>query len=387
MEGRMPANGNANNSWRATRAARLLGIDYPIIQAPFGGLPSQRLTAAVSNLGGLGSLGAVTLGQSAITEVISEIRSLTSKPFAINLWVSTSDREASHISADRIEVKIREFRRYYAELGIETPPQVESTSQDFEAQARAVIDARPAVLSFIYGIPPAEILDECRRQEIKTIGAATTPEEAIALEKAGLEFIVASGFEGGGHRGSFLRSPADSLIGSISLIPQVVDAVSVPVIASGGIADGRGLVAALALGAEAVQIGTAFLSCAGSGASKAYRAALGSQAAKWTGLTDGFTGRLARGIRNRLMDELTDMKSSPLPFPLQHAVTQTVASPASAQEKAELMTLWAGQSASLRHCTEATEFMTQLIAEVDACFSRVLGGHLWQDMVRISNGS
>jgi nitronate monooxygenase len=376
MEERMPANGKANNSWRATRAVRLLGIDYPIIQAPFGGLPSQRLTAAVSNLGGLGSLGAVILSPSAIAEVINELCSLTSKPFAINLWVSTSDREASRISADRIEEKIREFRRYYDELGIEAPSQVESSSQDFEAQARAAIDARPAVISFIYGIPPAEILDECRRQEIKTIGAATTPEEAIALEKAKVDFIVASGFEGGGHRGSFLRSPEDSLIGSISLIPQVVDAVSVPVIAAGGIADGRGVVAALALGAEAVQIGTAFLSCAGSGASNAYQAALGSEAAKWTGLTEGFTGRLARGIRNRLMDELTDLKSSPLPFPLQHALTQTVASPASAQEKAELMTLWAGQSASLRHCTDATVYMTQLIAEVDVCFSWVLGGHL-----------
>src|SRR5258705_501731 len=136
-----------------------------------------------------------------------------------------------------------------------------------------------------------------------TIGTATTPEEAMALENAGLEFIVASGFEGGGHRGSFLRSPADSLMGSISLIPQVVDAVSVPVIAAGGIADGRGLVAALALGAEAVQIGTAFVSCLGSGASAAYLSALSSPAAKRTGLTEAFTGRLARGIRNRLMDE------------------------------------------------------------------------------------
>ena len=127
--------------------------------------------------------------------MIGEIRSLTSKPFAINLWVSTSDLEAAHISLNRIEEKIREFRRYYAELGIEAPSKVESKYQDFETQARAAIDACPAVLSFIYGIPPVEILDECRRQGIKTIGTATTPEEAIALEKAGLEFIVASGFE------------------------------------------------------------------------------------------------------------------------------------------------------------------------------------------------
>src|SRR5262245_18270970 len=183
---------------------------------------------------------------------------------------------------------------------------------DFEAQVVSAIDARAPVLSFVFGIPPAEVLTECRKQGIRTIGTATTPEEAVALEEAGLELIVASGFEGGGHRGSFLASAADSLIGSVSLIPQVVDAVCVPVIAAGGIADARGIAAALALGAEGVQMGTAFLACAGSGASKPHAAALLSRAAKRTGLTDAFTGRLARGLRNRLMDELEHRISPPL---------------------------------------------------------------------------
>lgn len=211
---------------------------------------------------------------------------------------------------------------------------------------------------------------ECRKLGIKTIGTATTPEEAVALEDAGLDLIVASGFEGGGHRGSFLRSATDSLIGSISLIPQVADAVRVPVIAAGGIADARGIVAVLALGAEGVQIGTAFVPCAGSGANKPYAAALLSETAKRTGLTDAFTGRLARGLRNRLMDELEARSSHPLPFPLQHAVTQTYAGPAVQQGKPELMTLWAGQSASLCRCSDATELMSQLIAETDAYFSK-----------------
>ncbi len=365
----MPTKRKARQSWKSSRAAHLLGIRYPIIQGPFGGFPSQRLTATVSNLGGLGSFGAVTLGSSAIIEVISEIRSITGKPFAINLWVSTSDGEASHLSARVIEEKIHALSGYYAELGIQPPAQVEATPQNFEAQVRAAIDAGAPVLSFIYGIPPSEILAECRRQGIKTIGTATTPEEAMALEEAGLDCIVASGFEGGGHRPSFLRSSADSLIGAFSLIPQVADAVAAPVIAAGGIADSRGLVAALALGAEAVLIGTAFLPCSDSGASKAYRAALLSEAAKQTDLTDAFTGRLARGVRNRLMNEFRHMSSPPLPFPLQHALTQTVAAPASTQEKAELMTLWAGQSAGLCRCTEATEFMTELIANADAFFA------------------
>jgi nitronate monooxygenase len=365
----MPANGDAKKSWRSTRVAQKLGIDYPIIQAPFGGLPSQRLAATVSNLGGLGSLGAVTLNSSAIRDGIGEIRSLTSKPFAINLWVSTSDRQASHVDLSMIEERIRAFARYYAELGIEPPSQVQAEPQDFETQVLAAIDANVPVLSFVFGIPPSEILDECHRQKIKTIGTATTPEEAFALEQAGFEFIVASSFEGGGHRGSFLRSPAASLMGGFSLIPQVVDTVKLPVIAAGGIADGRGLAAAFALGAEGVQIGTAFLSCAGSGASEAYRTALSSLVANGTDLTDAFTGRLARGIRNRLMNEFKDVSTPALPFPLQHALTQTVAAPASAQGTLELMTIWAGQNARLCRSTDATEFMTQLIAEAQTVFS------------------
>lgn len=171
-----PTNDDANASWRLTRAAQLLGIEYPIIQAPFGGFPSQHLTATVSNLGGLGSLGAVTLGSSAIKEVIGEIRSLTERPFAINLWVSTSDQGASHISAEAIDQAIQSYASYYAELGIERPSHVEAKSPDFEAQVASAIDARVPVLSFIFGIPPAEVLTECREQGIRTIGTATTPE-------------------------------------------------------------------------------------------------------------------------------------------------------------------------------------------------------------------
>jgi nitronate monooxygenase len=153
----MPANGHKGKSWQTTRVADLLGIDYPIIQAPFGGFASQHLTATVSNLGGLGSLGALTLSGPAIREAVDEIRTLTNKPFAVNLWVSTADRQASHIHSEVTENKIRELARYYAELGIEPPCKVEVRSQDFEAQVHAVIDAGARVLSFIYGVPPLEI--------------------------------------------------------------------------------------------------------------------------------------------------------------------------------------------------------------------------------------
>jgi nitronate monooxygenase len=363
----MPVNGRRVKPWNDTRVADLLEIDYPMVQAPFGGFASQHLTATVSELGGLGSLGAVTLSGPAIREAVDEIRTLTNKPFAVNLWVSTSDRHAAQTRSDEIEEKIRELAHYYAELGIEPPSKVEAAPQNFESQVRGVIDAGVPVLSFIYGVPPTDVLEECRRRAIKTIGTATTPEEAVALEAAGIDLIVASGFEGGGHRGSFLRPPADSLMGSFSLIPLVVDAVQVPVIAAGGVADGRGLVAALALGAEGVQIGTAFLACAGSGVGTVHCAALLSKAERRTNLTDSFTGRLARGIENRLMVDLRDL-ATPLPFPLQHALIQTIAAPASAQERGDLMPLWAGQSIGLCHHTQASELMAELIAKADSFF-------------------
>jgi nitronate monooxygenase len=366
----MPANGDKKSSRKLSRAAQLLGIEYPIVQAPFGGLPSQRLSAAVSNLGGLGSVGAVTLSSSAIRDVSDEIRSFTDKPFAINLWVSSADLKTSHIGPEAIEQKIRAYAKYYAELGIEPPSQLEARFQNFEAQVKAAIDARVPVLSFIYGVPPSEILNECRSQAIRTIGTATTPEEAVALERTGIDLIVASGFEGGGHRGSFLRPPADSLMGSFSLIPQVADAVEVPVIAAGGIGDGRGLMAALVFGAEGGQIGTAFLPCAGSGVSAPHREALLSRAGKRTDLTDDLTGRLARGIANRLMNELNESDSPPLPFPLQYAVIQTIAGPASKQERGDLMPLWAGQSVDLCHHTQASDLMAELIASADLFFGQ-----------------
>jgi nitronate monooxygenase len=361
----MPANGHEGKSWNETRVASLLGIDYPIVQAPFGGFPSQRLTATVSNLGGLGSLGAVTLSGPAIKDAVAEIRTLTDKPFAVNLWVSASDLEASQISPGAIEKKVRQLAHLYDELGIRPPTKVEVRPQNFEQQVHAAFDAGAPVLSFIYGVPAPEILNDCHRRGIWTIGTATTPEEARLLEEAGIDLIVASGFEGGGHRGSFLRSPEDSLVGSISLIPLVADAVDIPVIAAGGIADGRGLVAALALGAEGVQIGTAFLTCIGSGVSQAYRAALLSKVMQQTDLTSSFTGRLARGIKNRLMDEL-DALGDALPFPLQHALVQTLVMPASHLEREDLMPLWGGQSIGLSRYTQASELMAELVATANA---------------------
>src|SRR6202142_3423310 len=284
--------------WTRNRLTEKVGIDYPIIQGPLGGLSSQKLTAAVSDFGGLGSFGAHGLTPEAIKDVIARIRSLTSNPFAMNLWVSMEDEGARKSDENAFNRSLAPLAAHIAALGAPRPEYEVYSRIRFEDQARVLLDERVPVFSFIYGIPPREILEECRAKRIVTIGTAPTPEKSAALQDAGVDAIVASGFEAGGHRGSFLRAAEDSLTGTFSLVPRICDIVNVPVIAAGGIADARGVVAALVLGAEGVQMGTAFLACEESGASLLHRQALRGKKAGHTALTRGFTGRLARGIHN-----------------------------------------------------------------------------------------
>jgi nitronate monooxygenase len=350
--------------WNENRLTAKLGIDYPVIQGPLGGLSSQRLTAAVSNFGGLGSFGALNLSPDAIKDVIGEIRSLTAKPFAMNLWVSQEDDGARRSDESAFNRSLAPIARHLTELGAPLPTHKPySPPTRFEDQARALIEAKVPVFTFIFGVPPTEILQECRAKEIVTIGAATTPEEAAALEEAGVDAIAASGFEAGGHRGSFLLAADDSLTGTFSLVPRITDTVNVPVIAAGGIADARGLIAALALGAEAVQMGTAFLACEESGASRLHRQALQEKRAGHTALTKGFTGRLARGIHNRLLEELSRPGIEILPYPLQRALVRNLAVPAEAAGRSDLLPLWAGQSANLSACSNVLAFLTSLVEE------------------------
>jgi nitronate monooxygenase len=347
-------------AWNETRVSEALGIEYPIIQGPLGGLSSQRLAAAVSNFGGLGSFGAHGLEANAIEGVIAEIRSLTAKPFAMNLWVSmedagarTSDTAAFHRALSHLSPHIEAFG------GIQ-PTFAPYKGMRFEDQARVLLDAGVPAFSFIYGIPPKEILDEAKKKGIVTLGTATTPDEAIALEQAGVDIVVASGFEAGGHRGSFLRPAEDSLTGTFSLVPQTVDAVKVPVVAAGGIADARGIAASFALGAEGVQMGTVFLACEESGAHPLHRKAILSSRAGYTSLTRGFTGRLARGINNDLLQPLNKSDVEILPYPLQRSLMRNLALPAQKAGRSDLLALWAGQSASLVRCPTLPELLRSL---------------------------
>jgi nitronate monooxygenase len=357
---------SSSSLWSRTRISSRLGIEYPIIQGPLGGLSTQRLTATVSNFGGLGSFGAHSLSPSAIKDVIAEIRALTSKPFAINLWVSMEDDGARTSDSEAFSRSLAPIGRHIQALGGSLPTYKPYLPIKFEDQVRVLLDAKVPVFSFIYGIPPKEILDECRAQGILTIGTATTADEAILLEQSGVDVIAASGFEAGGHRGSFLLSSEESLTGTFSLVPQVADAVSVPVVAAGGIADARGIVAALVLGAEGVQIGTAFLACEESGASVHHRNAILSGKARKTGLTRGFTGRLARGISNQLLEELNRPGVEILPYPLQRALVRNLSILAEKAAKPELIPAWAGQSANLSRQSNATALLEALVSDVSA---------------------
>jgi nitronate monooxygenase len=355
-----------NPAWNRTRVSNRLGIEYPIIQGPLGGFSSQRLTAAVSNFGGLGSFGAHSLAPSAIQEVIAEIRSLTNRPFAMNLWVSMEDEGAATSDAEAFERALSHLAPHLEAVGASKPQFSSYKPLRFEDQARVLLDAKVPAFSFIYGIPAKEILEECHRQAILTIGTATTRDEAIALEEAGVNMVLASGFEAGGHRGSFLRSSEDSLTGTISLVPQIVDVVEIPVVAAGGIADARGIAAAFALGAEGVQMGTVFLACEESGATKLHREAILRGKASRTSLTRGFTGRLARGIHNQLLEEMNRPGVAILPYPLQRALMRNLALPAQQAGRSEFLPLWAGQSAGLAQYSDVATLLQSLVDGVSA---------------------
>jgi nitronate monooxygenase len=354
--------------WNDTAFTRRFGRRYPIVQGPFGGgLSSPRLAAAVSQAGGLGSFGAQGMTPDRIRAVVADIRALTSEPFAVNLWVSTADARAEDVTRAEYAAAAAVLAPWFAELGVEAPPFSPAADPVFEDQVAALLDARPPIFSFIFGVPAPAILDRCRSLGIHTIGTATTVEEVRAIDAAGVDAIVATGLEAGGHRPSFLRSAEASLMGTFALLPQAADAVRTPIIAAGGIADARGLTAALALGAAAVQIGTAFLACEESNAHPTHRAALRAAAKQGRGtlLTRGFTGRLGRGLRNVLADALADPTLARLPYPFQGHLVAALKQAALTRERIDLAPLWSGQAVGLIRHDRAADLVSGLVRELN----------------------
>jgi nitronate monooxygenase len=350
--------------WNKTRATKILGTQYPILQGPFGGkLSSVNLAASVSNLGGVGGYGAYTLSPDEIFKLNGALRNATDKPYNINLWVSDTDAPPGNAIQAELQQAKNLLKPYFDELRIAFPEKAPSFSSQFENQAQVILDTKPPIFSFVFGIPSADILEQCRKLGIVTVGAATTLDEAIALDAAGVDMIIASGFEAGGHRPSFLAASENSLHGTFVLVQLIREKVKTPVIAAGGIANGKGIAAALTLGADAVQIGTAFLACEESNAPDIHRQMLFSDKSKYTVLTRAFTGRLGRGLQNKISEEIIGSEHDILKFPLQSQLMSNIRQAALDQKKWELILFWSGQIAPILKHKKAGALMKCLIDE------------------------
>ena len=341
---------------------QLLGIELPIIQAPMAGVQGSALAAAVSNAGGLGSLPCAMLSLDAIRNEVAAIKALTSRPFNVNFFCHTPPTP----SAAREAAWRASLAPYFKEYGIEVDKIPAGSGRvPFTAEAADVLDNfTPAVVSFHFGLPSAELLARVRAWGSKIFSSATTVDEARWLDAQGVDAIIAQGLEAGGHRGIFLSEDLSKQVGTFALLPQIVQNVKVPVIAAGGIADAKGVGAAMALGAAGVQIGTAYMLCPEATTSVIHRAALKSDAARHTALTNLFTGRPARGIVNRIMRELGPISTAAPAFPLATAAIAPLRAMAESQGSGDFSPLWSGQNASGCREISAGELTRELAADL-----------------------
>lgn len=342
-----------------------LGLAHPIIQAPMaGGGDTPALVAAVSEAGGLGSIGAAYLTAEQLRDTVSAVRARTARPFGVNLFAPLP---APAAPADMTDALAR-IAPFYAELGLPAPEMPAPAGTSFDALFPTALDSGAAVLSFTFGLLPDAAVRAVKERGMLLAGTATTVEEAVALERLGVDLVVAQGAEAGGHRGTFGGPFEAAMVGTMALVPQIADAVSVPVVASGGIMDGRGIAASLALGACGVQMGTAFLTCAEAGIAEVYRQAILDAREDETRLTRAFSGRPARGIANRFMEAV---EGSALPFPMQNALTRPLRTAAAKQGRAEFLSLWAGQGVRMARRQTAAELVARLAEETEAVVGRL----------------
>lgn len=336
----------------------LLGIELPVIQAPMAGVQGSALAVAVSNAGGLGSLACAMLGADALRGELAALRAQTTAPVNLNFFCHLPSPASAAQEATWRET----LAPYYAELGIDPAGIAAAPGRlPFSAETADIVEAfRPAVVSFHFGLPAPDLLARVRGWGARVLSSATTVAEARWLEAQGVDAIIAQGLEAGGHRGHFLSDDLDLQAGLFALLPQVVAAVKVPVIAAGGIADARGVTAALALGAVAVQVGTAYLLCPEATTSPLHRAALQGDGAGNTALTRLFSGRPARGIVNRLMRELGPMNPAAPPFPGAVAALAPLRAEAESLGSSDFSPLWAGQNASGCKAIPAGQLTRQL---------------------------
>jgi nitronate monooxygenase len=335
---------------------QMLGCEHPVIQAPMaGGADTPELVAAVGNAGGFGFIGAAYLTPAQIVDGAQLVRKLTARRFGINLFAPLPAP-----SEQDLDAAIARLAPYHAELGLPPPTAPQLAADPFDAQLAAALDSGASAISFTFGLLPMAAVAAIKARGLPLIGTATTVAEAIALRDSGVDAIIAQGSEAGGHRGTFLGDFADAQIGTLALVPQIVATVKLPVIASGGIMDGRGVAAALVLGASAVQLGTAFLTCHEAGVPEAYKSAIMQAGEDATRITRAFSGRPARGIVNRFMAEV-DADGGDIPaFPIQNVLTRALRTAAARQGRAEFLSLWAGQGLRLARRQSAAELIERL---------------------------
>lgn len=348
--------------WQDRRITELFGIELPIIQAPMAGATSPEMVIATCEAGGLGSLPGALSSTEQMRAAMDQIRAATRKPVNCNFFV--------HVEAGPDPARHQAWRTalapYYAELGLDPSMPVPSSARApfDDAYCRIVEDYRPEVVSFHFGLPAPDLLARVKAAGAKVIASATTVAEARWLDQRGVDAVIAMGLEAGGHRGNFLTDDMAAQVGTMALVPQVVDAVSVPVIAAGGIGDRRGVRAAFALGASAVQVGTAYLLTPEARVTSFHREALKNARDDGTALTNVFTGRPARSLYNRLMRELGPLSAAAPAFPTAGGALLALRGASEKQGRADFSSQWSGQAASLvREMSSAA--LTRYLGEPD----------------------
>ena len=355
--------------WPDTEGTRKLGIRYPIIQAGMaGGITTPELVAAVSNAGGLGTLGAGYLSPEETRYAIGEIRSLTTKPFAVNVFIPQTVTE----QREQIEEMDRYLDRYRQQFRLRSKPaNLFSLTEAFLEQIEVVLEEGVPVLSFTFGLLPADILRKLKQAGIILMGTATTVQEAMVLRNQGLIYWWLKGVKPVDIGEPSWDLIKEGLVGTLALVPQMVNQVEVPVLAAGGIMDERGIAAGLMLGATGVQMGTAFLTCMESGAHQTYKEALlQGKKGEATVLTQAFSGKAARGIKNAFIEEMEDYQGVIPAYPIQNKLTHEVRGAAARQGRAEYMSLWAGQAFGLCQVQSVNGFMKRLVQDTTQLFTR-----------------
>ncbi len=355
-------------SWKTNALTERFGIRLPIVLSPMGAPGTPKMAAAVTNAGGLGSLGCWLMSADSVREHCRAMRGLTNGAFNINFFAHQEPKA----DAKRGEAMRATLKPYYDELGLGDVPSAKVPHPSFDkARLDVLLDEKPPVVSFHLGLPEKRTLKALKDQGILIIASATTVEEARMVEAAGFDAVVAQGFEAGGTRGTFAGPYEAGEIGMLALVPQVVDAVKVPVIAAGGIADGRGIAAALMLGASAVQMGTAFLTCPESAVAPVWRKALVEARDHGTRLTAAFHGRPSRGIENRYVREMAGKEAMFPGFPIPYAFTGPLGKASADKGSPDFLSMAAGQAAALSRSLPAAELVETLVRETDEALARL----------------